>query len=97
MNTNYFDIFPCLYENGKKSEISDSEENSIFLVPEKYKSMEKELLEYFSDVRTGAYKLHTEEYNQTGNKNTAKVKIIYTKNNQDVFSFNSNRKIISGL
>ena len=88
VNTNYLDLFPVYDEHGNKIEISDSEENSIFLVPEKYKSMEKELLEYFSDVRTGAYKLHTEEYNQTGNKNTAKVKIIYTKNNQDVFSFN---------
>lgn len=88
VNTNYLDLFPIYDENGKKIEISNSEEKSVFLVPQKYKDNESQILEYFLDFRKSFYELHIEHYKQSEKPNATDIKIIYTKNNQDVFSFN---------
>ena len=45
VNTNYLDLSLFMMNMEIKLKYLNSEENSIFLVPEKYKSMEKELLE----------------------------------------------------
>src|SRR5699024_4703314 len=57
VNTNYLDLFPIYDEDGKKIEIDNSEKNSIFLVPEKYRENEEQIFQYFSEFRQEFYEL----------------------------------------
>lgn len=88
VNTNYLDLFPIYDEDGKKIEIDNSEKNSIFLVPEKYRENEEQIFQYFSEFRQEFYELHKEFYGQSDKVDASKIKIIYTQNDQSVFSFN---------
>lgn len=89
VNTNYLDAFPVYDENGKQIKIDDTEEESVFLVPEQYKNNESMIREISSEFRKSFLELHTELYGLPNKPNATKIKIIYTQNNQEIFSFNT--------
>ncbi|MBD5134747.1 MAG: DUF1430 domain-containing protein [Lachnospiraceae bacterium] len=92
VNPNYLIQFPVLDENGKEITISEKETDWILIVPEKYKEQEEEIVEIFSEDRKDCYETSEDVYGEeisavVKNQN---VKIIWMKDNQKIFSFNSN-------
>ena len=90
VNPNYLERFPLRDINGDIISISEEEARVILLIPEKYKMEEEALLKYF--------KWHRERQ-LNGSENwsnipvsvelrNAEFYIIWTANNQEVFSFN---------
>ncbi len=76
VNPNYLKMFPVKDAEGQPVQISESEERYIVLIPEKYKSQEKSLQEYFEDGINDS----------TEKDSVQEVKIIWIEDNQKIFS-----------
>lgn len=91
INPNYLKKFPVYDENSNLISIDENIEESIFLIPEQYKDKEEYNLNYFLNERKRFHdNLHVDYYNYAPKENSKKVKFIYTKKNQDIFSINPN-------
>ena len=75
VNPNYLKQNPIYDENNKRIYCNESDQSYILLVPEKYHNYEKEIIEY--------HKL-----NQSSSLPDQKIKIIWTKSNQKLFTYN---------
>lgn len=94
VNPNYLEKFPIYNINNKKINISENDTNWIVLVPEKYKYKKDKIIKYITDSRKSIYDFEIENF--TGKKYDSilsqKIKLIWTKNDQDIFSFNPDVK-----
>ena len=97
VNTNYLKRYPLLDESGRPIRISESEDEWIVAVPGKYRSSASEIANYFEKTRVGSKDF---DGAVQGEKKlfgddvpsrflTQRVRIIWTKSGQSVFSFNS--------
>lgn len=91
VNPNYLDEFPIYDIENKKVSISEDEVNWILLVSEKYKSEIDKITEYIRLTREASYDYEITQF--TGKKYdnliSQEIKIIWIKDNQEIFSFNS--------
>lgn len=91
VNPNYLDKFSVKDMNGKDVKVSESETSYIVLAPEKYKDKDKKLIDDVIDIREGNY-LYEEDFIKDKIKKEdfmkQEIKIIWIKNDQEVFSFN---------
>lgn len=92
VNPNYLMQFPVLDMNDKKITVSDKETDWILIVPEKYREQEEEIVEFFSQDRKECYEISEEEYEEkiSAVVKSQKIRIIWMKDNQEIFSFNPN-------
>ncbi|MFL8672911.1 DUF1430 domain-containing protein [Clostridioides sp. GD02404] len=94
VNPNYLEKFPIYNVNNKKINVSENDTNWIVLVPEKYKYKKDKIIKYITDSRKSIYDFEIENF--TGKKYdnilSPKIELIWTKNNQDIFSFNPDVK-----
>lgn len=89
VNTNYLDEYPIYNETGEKISVSNNNTSTVYLMPEKYKENEQEFKEYFERERKDFHNIHTDYYGQTARPAIENIEFIYTKSNQEVFSFNT--------
>ena len=95
VNTNYLNVFPVLDSSGKKVVVDDASPSWIVLVPEGRRAEEAQILSFFGCRRTGCNGGHgvaTFEEAMFGKAVPASisdqsVSIVWTRDNQDVFSF----------
>ncbi|WP_025693278.1 bacteriocin-associated integral membrane family protein [Paenibacillus zanthoxyli] len=92
VNPNYLKKFPLLDSNNNKVEISEKDSDWILLVPEKYRNREKEILKFFQWGRKEFREIDKQFYKKSipGKIKNQKLRIVWMKNNQQVFSFNPN-------
>lgn len=90
VNNNYLKRFPILNNNNEAIQISEQTSDWILLVPTKYQSRKQEILSFFYDLRKDYRENDESFYKQklSSKIKNQKIKIIWTKNNQNVFSFN---------
>lgn len=80
VNPNYLKDNIIYDLNGDKIDISEEEENTILLVPDKYKIYEKEIIEQ--------YKFWNKGYEDGEKKSLQDIKITWIKSGQELFSYN---------
>lgn len=90
VNPNYLKEFQVLKTDNSPINVAEDEINWVLLVPEKYKKNEDDILRYFKERRKENFNydkgfLKSEIPNNILNQ---EVKIIWTKSNQEIFSFN---------
>ncbi len=92
VNNNYLKEFPIYDENNNKIEIEESTSERILLVPSRYKSHEKEILEQHKAIVNGWIDLEENYYHLKVSEEMKNIsfRIIWIKDGQDVFSFNPN-------
>lgn len=90
VNPNYLEAFQVLDENGQQIEVSEEEESLVLLVPENYKDEEEAILRYYLADQTSYREVDTDIYGlETTVSETQQIKIIWTKTDQQVFTFDS--------
>lgn len=72
-------MFPVIDADGNEINISETEEDYIVLVPEKYDDMEKEIRLYFEQIKNGSSLSENQVLNQ-------EIEVIWIRNNQKMFS-----------
>lgn len=77
LNPNYLNNNKVYDINNNIINIDETDENFILLIPEKYKSDESNIVTFMNQVKIGQ-----------GLGDTQKAKIIWTKNDQELFSYN---------
>ena len=90
-NINYLNKVNIKDEHNNNISISENETSWIVLVPEKYKSEEHKIINDIKFLREGSYNFENDDMNHKINKDefmNQEIKIIWTKNNQNLFSFN---------
>lgn len=91
VNPNYLDKFHIKDIDGNDVKVSESETSYVVLAPEKYKGKKKKIIEDIRDIREGNY-LYEEDFikSKLSKEDFMKqeLKIIWIKNDQEVFSFN---------
>jgi len=90
VNNNYLQEFPVYDVNNIPIKVSENETTWVLLVPEKYRMKSKEILKFFKQDRRDFKDAEEEFWNKKLSKDIKKqkIKIIWTKNKQDIFSFN---------
>lgn len=89
VNANYLLLFPVIDNEGAAVEIEQSEQRTIYLVPEKYKSLEREIKMVLCEDRRSFHDgLHVGLYAYDELPLAREVKIIYVANDQEYFSIN---------
>ncbi|MBU5591638.1 DUF1430 domain-containing protein [Clostridium sp. MSJ-4] len=88
INPNYLKENKVLDENNNRVNILENDKEYILLVPEKYHSKEKEIIEYNEFIKEG-YNSKEEEIKNKPKSIVAKqnIKIIWIKDNQKFFSY----------
>ena len=79
INPNYLKNNFIRDSNGQRVTISEENPNSIILVPQKFRDLEKEIIEYYNEKLLG-YEINT-------NKLSKEIKIIWIENKQNFFSY----------
>jgi putative ABC transport system permease protein len=90
VNKNYLQEFPVYDKNNKKIDVFENSEDWILLVPEKYYNKKNVIMDFFKKDRIDSMEYEEDFYKKevpTSIKNQ-KIKIIWTANNQKIFSFN---------
>ena len=91
VNPNYLNTFPVYDENGQQIIINEDIPQTIYLVPEQYRDKEEYNYKYFSPIRKEFHdKLHVDYYHQSPKDESKNIIFIYTKSDQQIFSFNMN-------
>ncbi|WP_165479428.1 DUF1430 domain-containing protein [Clostridioides difficile] len=94
VNPNYLEKFPIYNISNEKINVDENDTSWIVLIPEKYKYEKEKIMKYITDSRKSIYDFEIDNF--TGKKYdnilSQKIKIIWTKNNQDIFSFNPDVK-----
>lgn len=99
VNPNYLKMHPILDENGTRVLIDEGETSYILLVPEKYRSEEKEVLAYYQDIASPSEQVSGHEHErgdveeegahtEQGEDMEREVRIIWIKDGQDFFTYN---------
>lgn len=90
VNPNYLNEFPIYDVSNKPINISEDEKDWILLVPDKYKSDKIKILNCFESYRKKSFEYEKESFSENVPESiyNQKVKVIWTKSNQEVFSFN---------
>ncbi|MGL5417322.1 MAG: DUF1430 domain-containing protein [Clostridium sp.] len=90
INDNYLEKFPIYDLNNEKIRVVEEETDHIILIPEKYRDKKEYIESYLSEIRKDFI-----EAEQSSRKEklpesitSQKVRVIWTKNNQKIFSFN---------
>lgn len=81
INPNYLKKFPIYDYEGRRISISEKNKNWIVLIPYKFKNKEKEIRQYYQSWKDK----DTDKNNMAG-----ELEIIWTKSNQEYFSYNVN-------
>lgn len=91
VNPNYLQRYPIYTSSNEKIDIPESMTDRILLVPKKYINKEEEIKQYFQDIWSDSIKT-TQRNGFRVSKNVLeqKLEIIWTDNQQKVFSFDSN-------
>lgn len=79
VNPNYLKSYEVYDTSGKKININETEKDYILLVPEHYKDSEDKILDYYKFVKEG--------YRGKSTVPSQKIKIIWIKDNQELFSY----------
>ena len=87
VNPNYLLMNKLYDENNNLITVKESDEDYILIVPEKYKPLESEILSNHNRYKSGS--ISAENRDQ-------KIKIIWSKNNQSIFSYNWDVNATSG-
>ncbi|MCC0782625.1 DUF1430 domain-containing protein [Clostridioides sp. ES-S-0108-01] len=94
VNPNYLEKFPIYNISNEKINVDENDTNWIVLIPEKYKYEKEKIMKYIIDSRKSIYDYEIDNF--TGKKYDSilsqKIKIIWTKNDQNIFSFNPDVK-----
>ncbi|MCC0630553.1 MULTISPECIES: DUF1430 domain-containing protein [unclassified Clostridioides] len=94
VNPNYLEKFPIYNISNEKINVDENDTNWIVLIPEKYKYEKEKIMKYIIDSRKSIYDFEIDNF--TGKKYDSilsqKIKIIWTKNDQNIFSFNPDVK-----
>lgn len=90
VNPNYLKEYPVYDSLSNTINISENEDDYILLVPETYKKEELKILEYFKQIRNSLFEYEKTKFsgNVRGQVETQDIRIIWTKKNQEIFSFN---------
>lgn len=89
VNPNYLKEYPVYDHTRQLVEVSDDISDLVLLVPEKYKKKEREIILYFSELRSEIHKVTEKSFFSVPNDiKEQKVEIIWLSNNQKIFSFN---------
>lgn len=86
-NPNYLHQFPVYDIHHRQVQISESTSDWILLVPQRYRSRGKEVLEYFHQQRLEAYNADEGQYGVPVRVKYQAIKIIWLTNDQAIFSF----------
>lgn len=78
VNPNYLEKNKVYDVNGNEVKISEEEKETVVLIPDKYKSLEKDIIEYYKYQNKGSMDLM---------KQQQKIKIIWIKSGQNLFSY----------
>lgn len=91
VNPNYLSKFPILDTNGDKINITEDTTDWILLVPDFYKGDEAAILKDIANERAMYNRIDKNIYKIDGSDNVInqKLRIIWTDDNQQIFSFNS--------
>ncbi|MDD3184006.1 MAG: DUF1430 domain-containing protein [Anaerostipes sp.] len=90
VNPNYLKKYALYDTKGQRISISEKESDWILLVPEKYKQEEKKIRKYYLEDRASMKKdADIDYYKIQPSKKVMeqKLKIVWMKNNQSIFSF----------
>ncbi|MDD4369471.1 MAG: DUF1430 domain-containing protein [Anaerostipes sp.] len=90
VNPNYLKKYALYDTKGQRISISEKESDWILLVPEKYKQEEKKIRKYYLEDRASIKKdADIDYYKIQPSKKVMeqKLKIVWMKNNQSIFSF----------
>lgn len=79
VNPNYFKENIIFDINNEPVSISEEENDLLLLVPDKYKKDEKGIIDLWEKIKSG--------YSEEEVTRNQKIKIIYTKSNQKIFSY----------
>ena len=92
VNPNYLDVYPLLDSNGNKIVISEDTTSWILLVPEAFSNQEENILLTFNAEREGRRYADEQIYGleTSDTVNNQLIKIIWLKNEQNVFCMNPN-------
>ncbi|HFL3608706.1 TPA: DUF1430 domain-containing protein [Clostridioides difficile] len=90
INPNYLKEFTIYSDSNKIINISENEKDYILLVPETYKNKEQSILKEFKGFRTALFEYEKEMFSGIVPKDikNQNIKIIWTRKNQNIFSFN---------
>ncbi len=90
VNPNYLKEFPIYDLSGNTIAISEKEEDRILLVPEDYKKEEQSIIAYFKENKNALFDFEKIEFSGKVRKQVESqdIRIIWMKNNQNIFSFN---------
>ena len=86
VNPNYLRVFPIYDKDGRAVEIPEDTRDLVLLVPEKYREKEREIVNFFADLGCGRGIPNPE--GTVPEREQQSIRIIWLKNNQEVFSFN---------
>ncbi|MHB8611220.1 MAG: bacteriocin-associated integral membrane family protein [Candidatus Dormibacteraceae bacterium] len=90
VNVNYLKQFPLRDDSGRTIVIGENTTDWVVLAPSRYRSQQAEILAYFQLLRTGNGSAEQAAFGRPAPPSVAhqKVSIIWTQDNQAVFSFN---------
>lgn len=90
VNPNYLAKYPLLNSKGNPVIIPESETDWILLAPEHYENQEEKIVSYFKTKRSGMNEVDRDEYGASSKESKGQhIKIIWIKDGQKVYSFNS--------
>jgi bacteriocin-associated integral membrane protein len=91
VNPNYLNEFPVHDDKGQMINISENETDWIILVPERLKGQQQEILSFFQTERKQRVKFDKQTLGVDVPETVAspKIRIIWTTDGQEVFSFNT--------
>lgn len=91
VNPNYLHAYPVYDTEQQPIEIKEEETDFILLVPETYKSKEAEILNYYQEAQSSNRDNDIDIFQVSPDvPESQKVRIIWTKSNQRIFTFNPN-------
>jgi putative ABC transport system permease protein len=90
VNVNYLKQFPLKDDSGRTIVIGENTTDWVVLAPSRYRSQQADILAYFQLLRTGNGTAEQAAFGRPAPASVAhqKVSIIWTQDNQAVFSFN---------
>lgn len=90
VNANYLDLFPIMTADGVPVTVSQTEEKSIYLIPEKYRNQEDEIVPVLQQDRVSFHDdLHIGLYGYDYKPHAKEIEIIYVADRQEYFSINT--------
>lgn len=87
INPNYLNEFPIYDINDTRVEIKEKEKDWIILIPEKYQNNSDIFIDYFKRERQSLIEFNKYLHPNYTNIENQSIKIIWIKNNQNIFSF----------